>query len=68
MAPGIATPPGYTLLSSVQFLNTLTAACDVGIAEIAIATQTIKARSFFIASIYFQKLPCLKVATGYQGG
>lgn len=52
IAPGIATPPGYTLLSSVQFLNTLTAACDDGVAEIAIATQTVKARPLFIAPLY----------------
>jgi hypothetical protein len=48
IAPGIATPPGYTLLSSVQFLNTFVTACDDGIIEIAIARQIAKENNLFI--------------------
>jgi len=52
MAPGIATPPGYTLLSSVQFLNTLLAAWDDGIAKVAIAKHVAKIRNLFISKGY----------------
>ena len=52
IAPGIATPPAYTLLSSVQFLNTLAAAWEDGVTALAIVRQIAKASDLFISSLY----------------